>query len=221
MKCKKLRGYIEAQLFSYYMRMKGMRMKYLGILAIMIFSFSLGVLTHDCTEYTNIATERETSMETATMEGGSGAEAPTCYHSRISEWQEWQNILYDSIGWLDFRCYDRLIDAIEWVESGCDSSAVGDDGKAVGAFQIHKIYVDEVNRIIIKNKYRIPTFRYEDRLCNNMSRVMVYIYLSEFGKHSLPDKLEIAARIHNGGPQGYKKESTKAYWAKVKERLEK
>ena len=31
---------------------------------------------------------------------------------------------------------------------------------------------------------------------------------------------ELQARIHNGGPNGHKKESTKAYWLKVKKELE-
>ena len=32
--------------------------------------------------------------------------------------------------------------------------------------------------------------------------------------------LEDIARIHNGGPNGFKKSSTDAYWAKVKKQLE-
>ena len=40
------------------------------------------------------------------------------------------------------------------------------------------------------------------------------------GEHESFEGFEVAARTHNGGPKGYKKESTKAYWIKVKERLE-
>ena len=32
--------------------------------------------------------------------------------------------------------------------------------------------------------------------------------------------LEDIARIHNGGPNGWKKKSTDAYWAKVKKELD-
>ena len=38
--------------------------------------------------------------------------------------------------------FDDLLDAIEWVESKGDPAAIGDGGDAVGAYQIHKIYVD-------------------------------------------------------------------------------
>ena len=44
--------------------------------------------------------------------------------------------------------FEDLMDAIEQVESGGNANAVGDGGAAIGAFQIHKIYVDDVNRIM-------------------------------------------------------------------------
>jgi len=103
-----------------------------------------------------------------------------------------------------------LLDAIEWVESKGDADAVGDNGNAVGAYQIWKIYVDDVNRILGKK-----IFTYEDRWNKEKSRGMVATYLSHYG-----GTFEEMARKHNGGPQGHKKESTKKYWEKVKERLE-
>ena len=44
--------------------------------------------------------------------------------------------------------FEDLLDAIESVESGGNANAVGDNNRAVGSFQIWKIYVDDVNRII-------------------------------------------------------------------------
>jgi hypothetical protein len=161
----------------------------------------IAALFHDCTEYTNIATERETSMETAIREdGGQRPEAPS---------------------------FDDLLDAIEWVESKGDADAVGDNGRAVGAYQLHKIYVDEVNRLLGNE-----TYSYEDRWDKAKSRQMTHIYLLYHAFTAQTElrlleykgsfgRFEILARIHNGGPQGYKKESTKAYWLKVKERMEK
>ena len=106
--------------------------------------------------------------------------------------------------------FEDLLDAIEFVESGGDSNAVGDNGNAIGSFQIWKIYVDDVNRIRGNDKYS-----YTDRLDRSKSRDMATIYLNHYG-----GTLEEMARIHNGGPQGHKKESTLKYWVKVKERLE-
>lgn len=42
----------------------------------------------------------------------------------------------------------RLLNALVWVESSRNEKAIGDNGKAVGLLQLHKIYVDDVNRIL-------------------------------------------------------------------------
>ena len=114
--------------------------------------------------------------------------------------------------------FEDLLDAIEWVESKGDPWAVGDDGAAVGAYQIHKIYVDDVNRILgyklFKGEKFYP-FDYQDRCKPEKSREMVSIYLNHYG-----GTFEEMARKHNGGPNGHNKESTKSYWLKVKSRME-
>ena len=116
---------------------------------------------------------------------------------------------------------EALLDAIEQVESGGDPNAVGDGGEAVGSFQIHKIYVDDVNRI---NTFG-PKYSYDDRYDKDKSREMTKAYLCWYirftrGIWKKPEwegrRWEYMARIHNGGPDGWKKESTKAYWEKVK-----
>jgi len=106
--------------------------------------------------------------------------------------------------------FNDLLDAIEWVESKGDSNAIGDGGDAVGAYQIHKIFVRDVNRILSKEKYI-----YSDRADRDKSREMASIYLTHYG-----GTFEEMARKHNGGPQGHKKEATKSYWLKVKARME-
>ncbi|KKL80183.1 hypothetical protein LCGC14_2007340, partial [marine sediment metagenome] len=67
--------------------------------------------------------------------------------------------------------FDDLLDAIEWVESKGDPVAVGKNGEA-GAYQITERYIDDVNRILGKNKYT-----YEDKWNSDKSRQMVQIYL--------------------------------------------
>ena len=116
-----------------------------------------------------------------------------------------------------------LLNAIKGVESSGNSSAIGDNGKAVGAYQLHKVYVDDVNKII-KNKGFKTRFTYNDRFNAHKSRVMTLIYLKHYGKvyerkTGKKASLEVLARIHNGGPSGYKKQATVKYWEKVKKRL--
>ncbi len=101
---------------------------------------------------------------------------------------------------------DDLLDAIEWVESGGDANAVGDDGKAIGAYQIHKIYVRDANRILGQDK-----FAYADRWDKHKSREMTAIVIQHYGKGDI----ETMARAHKCPTARYK-ESTKPYWEKVK-----
>ena len=107
---------------------------------------------------------------------------------------------------------DRLIPALERVESGGRADAIGDSGRAVGILQIWPEYVQDVNRISGK------TYRLSDRYIPAKSREMARIYLMHYGKTKT---MEQTARIHNGGPNGYKKPATLKYWAKVKRELNK
>ena len=118
----------------------------------------------------------------------------------------------------------QLLDAIAIVESNNNPNAEGDFRRdvpmAIGAYQLWKIYVDDVNRIYRTN------FTYEDRWDVSKSREMVRLYLIHYGRQysrltGKPCTLEVLARIHNGGPNGYKKKATEAYWQKVKKELDK
>lgn len=109
---------------------------------------------------------------------------------------------------------DRLLDAIELVESSRDSTAIGDNGKSVGSFQITKAYVDDVNRVYKKN------YSYSDRYDRNKSRNMTRLYLTYYGnlyerKTGQKATYEVLCRIHNGGPKGMYKNSTYSYWKKI------
>lgn len=114
--------------------------------------------------------------------------------------------------------YERFLDCLASVESGGNPQAIGDGGRAVGIFQLWKIYVDDVNRIIGK-----PQFDYADRLNPDKSRAMVKVYLNHYATEKRlgrPATFEDMARIHNGGPNGYKKSSTVKYWQKIKRRMQ-
>ena len=107
---------------------------------------------------------------------------------------------------------------VEWVQEDATTVRVY-EYRAIGSFQIWKIYVDDVNQILLLGhnpKYTPPIpFAYGDRLNPACSRKMVTIYLNHYG-----GTFEEMARKHNGGPNGHNKESTKAYWLKVKARMD-
>ena len=116
---------------------------------------------------------------------------------------------------LQGRTFDDLLDAIEWVESRGDSNAVGDNGRAVGSFQIHHCYIEDV-------RWGKDSFKDSDRLNKAKSREIVRCYLSRYATYyrlGHYPTFEDFARIHNGGPNGWKKDCTKPYWLKVKARL--
>ena len=128
---------------------------------------------------------------------------------------------------------ENLLNAIAQVESNGDDSAIGDNGKAVGRFQIWKTYVDECNRISNIKKLG-KTFTYEDRLNPEKSEEMVIIYLSFWGnqyerKTKQTATLEVLAKIHNGhafwnrsksDPKNAKYfRNLERYWNKVKKEL--
>ena len=119
-----------------------------------------------------------------------------------------------------FEISDDFLNAIMEVESSGKSDAKGDysnktkEYRAIGAFQLWKIYIDDVNRFSDKK------FKYEDRYDINKSKEIVIIYLKYYGKRyeritGKTATYEILSRIHNGGPNGWKKDSTIKYWNKV------
>lgn len=113
-----------------------------------------------------------------------------------------------------------LLPVIAQVESGSNQYAIGDNGKAVGMYQIHKICLDDVNNFYNKR------FQLKDRLDKEKAKVIVYLYLRHWGKKYEEETghkatKEVLARIHNGGPRGWEKQSTEKYWQKIKKEMEK
>ncbi len=109
---------------------------------------------------------------------------------------------------------DELIDALIWVESRGNESAVGDthlDEPSIGVLQLRPIMVREVNRIL-KQKGSEKRFKLSDRESKEKSIEMFTIWFNNYHKNS---SFEKAARNWNGGPNGWKKERTQNYWAQV------
>ena len=104
-----------------------------------------------------------------------------------------------------------LVDVLILVESAGNERAYNKKENAVGCLQIRPIMVREVNRILRKQKSE-QIFTKEDRWDCGKSKEMFYIWANY---HHQVSNDEMIARNWNGGPRGYKKQSTEHYWNKV------
>jgi len=86
-----------------------------------------------------------------------------------------------------FYTVDNLLDAMYTVESNRGKITVGDDGKAIGPYQIWREYWHDAVEFD-----KTIGGKYED--CMNIEQL---------------------ARIHNGGPQGHTRTATLKYWKKI------
>jgi soluble lytic murein transglycosylase-like protein len=112
----------------------------------------------------------------------------------------------------------EFIMCIVLVESAFNPSAIGDGGKALGILQMHKEYVEDAA------EHAGEDWTHSDALIPEKAIKIFYAYMDRYcTKKELGRKptLQDVARIHNGGPNGYKKESTKMYWHLVKIRYDK
>ena len=101
-----------------------------------------------------------------------------------------------------------LFAAIAQVESA--------NGKtSANIYQFQRVYLDDVGRIY--------GCHFSDKVLTDRfaSEQVMLAYLEHYGeryrrKTGKAPTAEVLARIHNGGPNGWKKPSTEAYWNKVK-----
>ncbi len=101
---------------------------------------------------------------------------------------------------------DLLLDAIAKVESHNDPNAIGDSGRAVGVYQIHRSYWQDGTRILGVD------WKYREAKDPSKARLVVSAYLRHYGRgKSLIDM----ARIHNGGPRGDRKKATREYARRI------
>lgn len=113
-----------------------------------------------------------------------------------------------------------LVQALIQVESQGNDSAIGDvnlDEPSIGVLQIRPIMVREVNRILKLKRSEIR-FKRKDRFSREKS-IQMFLIWKEF--HHKDSDFETIARNWNGGPKGYKRNSTLHYWNKVEIELNK
>ena len=99
------------------------------------------------------------------------------------------------------------------VESAGNDLAIGDNGLAYGCLQMHAGYVQDAA------EYAGQDWVHEDAFDRETSIDIFLAYISRYATEDRigrPVTAEDIARIHNGGPNGWKKESTEAYWRKVR-----
>ena len=108
----------------------------------------------------------------------------------------------------------ELISAIIHVESSNNDSAYCASEDAVGCLQIRQCMVNDVNRILKRQKSTLK-FTYKDRWSRDKSTQMFEIYCKYYGLTTA----EEIARCWNGGPRGMDYQSTSAYWRKVQKDL--
>jgi len=125
---------------------------------------------------------------------------------------QWENQIWD------FNLSQNtthLLSAIMFVESSYNDSAYNSYEDAVGCLQIRKCMVNDVNRILSRQKSDLR-FTYNDRWLRNRSIKMFDIYCKHYGLTTA----EEIARCWNGGPRGMQNEMTAGYWERVKSQLD-
>lgn len=109
---------------------------------------------------------------------------------------------------------ERLLDALEQVESGGEPDrgrdAAGDGGRSLGPLQIQRAYWLDAG----------VEGRYEDCREPEYARRVVIAYWRRWCPKALEQlDARTLARVHNGGPRGDRKDSTLAYWRRVRQEL--
>ncbi len=109
-----------------------------------------------------------------------------------------------------------LILALISIESNGDDLARGDKNQAYGCLQIWSVYVQDANQ------YAGTSYAHKDAFSREAAIAMFRAYMARYANErrlGRPVTAEDIARIHNGGPNGYRKPATEAYWQKVKAEL--
>ena len=116
---------------------------------------------------------------------------------------------------VDYDKIPRLLKAIAIVECGKAGNfkVIGDGGRSYGPLQISKPYWVDAN---MAEGGWFDCWRY-DYAC----RVVIQ-YWHRYARRAFYDEdLETLARLHNGGPNGARLDSTLHYWDKVKREYDK
>ena len=111
---------------------------------------------------------------------------------------------------------EQILTAIRFVESGDRENVPdGDDGLAIGPYQIHEVYW----RDAIAAEPSLGG-RYQDCRRRSYAERVVAAYMTKWCAEAWRrGDGEVIARVHNGGPGGADKASTLGYWQRVRAKL--
>ena len=112
----------------------------------------------------------------------------------------------------------EILRAIRMVESsGQLSPPAGDDGLAIGPYQIHEIYW----RDAVAADPDLAWGTYEDCRGLDYAEAVIRAYMLQWVPRAWRSgNAEVIARTHNGGPTGAGKLATDGYWKKVQAQLQ-
>lgn len=112
--------------------------------------------------------------------------------------------------------YDRLLDAVEMVES--DRGAT-----SWNTYQVRQIWLEDCKRIgLIGTDATIREIARDRSLMRRLVLGYWGFYGSQYRRTTgKPVTAEVLARIHNGGPTGWKKKATASYWRRVRKHYNK
>lgn len=116
------------------------------------------------------------------------------------------------------RLFDLDLDPLFWAIATVESQR---GVMSRNIYQISDTYLNDCNRIMhLPGRRYFPPFKPADVFLRGRSECMMVVYWAYWGQHYKicqlrNPTLEVLARIHNGGPDGWKKPSTIAYWNRV------
>jgi hypothetical protein len=112
---------------------------------------------------------------------------------------------------------DRFFRAISKVESNHNDNAVGDGGKAIGRYQIWKVYWQDAVERLDKDLCG----QYNDVKNKEYAELIMRLYWQRYVPEAYYSRnWEVLARVHNGGPKGHRRDTTIHYWKKVQKCLQ-
>lgn len=91
---------------------------------------------------------------------------------------------------------------------------MGDNGDSIGAYQIQQPYFEDAQQF----DANLSNFSYEDVTENAVARRVITTYWLRYATKQRIGRsptLEDLARIHNAGPNGFKRGATDDYWRKI------
>jgi|ETNvirenome_6_30_1030629.scaffolds.fasta_scaffold03167_2 hypothetical protein len=110
----------------------------------------------------------------------------------------------------------QLILAIIMIESSGNEFALNKKEQAYGCLQIREAYCKDASEQSHHDWSHREAFDAVAAIQMFEAYMQRYATTQRLGRDVTAEDI---ARIHNGGPNGYKRSSTDAYWAKVKQQL--